>query len=112
MKLIYKILPEAEWTEAQSSGVFLGSAIDHQDGYIHLSDVSQVKETAARHFAAKIDLVLVAFDADTLDNLKWEASRGGALFPHHYGSIATALALSVWRLDWDGAHHVFPPDLA
>ena len=40
--------------------------------------------------------MLVAVEADTLrETLKWEASRGGALFPHLYGPLPVALAVSV-----------------
>jgi uncharacterized protein (DUF952 family) len=38
----------------------------------------------------------VAFDAAALGSaLRWEPSRGGALFPHLYGPLPTSLALWV-----------------
>jgi uncharacterized protein (DUF952 family) len=111
MTRIYKILDEAEWSEALRKGEFVGSAIDIADGFIHLSARDQVEETAARHFAGRAGLLLVAFDAvDFGDSLVWEASRGGALFPHVYGVIAPSLARSADALPLgaDG-RHVFPP---
>jgi len=34
------------------------------------------------------DLLVLTVDADRLgDELRWEPSRGGALFPHLYGSL-------------------------
>jgi uncharacterized protein (DUF952 family) len=86
---IYKILPRAEWTAAQAAGRFEGSAIDHQDGYIHFSTAAQAPETARRHFAGMADLVVLEVEGDDLgDALKWEPSRGGDLFPHLYAALA------------------------
>jgi uncharacterized protein (DUF952 family) len=88
--LIYKILPRAEWDAARAVGVFEGSAVDRQDGYIHFSTASQAGETARRYFAGQADLVVLEVDGDALGAaLKWEPSRGGDLFPHLYGGLAT-----------------------
>ena len=73
----------------------------------------QVAETADRHFAGKADLLLVAVDAAALEpELKWEPSRGGALFPHLYGELPCGKALWVKPLPLaaDGAH-IFPEPL-
>ncbi|MGB8818253.1 MAG: DUF952 domain-containing protein [Rhizobiaceae bacterium] len=110
MTLIYKILSRAEWEVAAAVGVFHGSAVDIQDGFIHFSTAGQMKETAARYFGGQQDLVLVAFDgAQFGKELVFEPSRGGALFPHLYAPLATSLAVSVDELPVgpDGAH-VFP----
>jgi uncharacterized protein (DUF952 family) len=73
--------------------------IDVIDCYIHLSTEEQALETARRHFAGRDDLVAVAFDAkDFGDALKWEASRGGALFPHLYADLPAARAVGARRL--------------
>jgi uncharacterized protein (DUF952 family) len=109
-QLIYKILSAAEWREAEHLGIFAGAGIDLQDGYIHFSTAEQAEETTAKHFAGKSGLVLVAVDADKLgERLKWEVSRGGALFPHLYGTLATRDALWVkpLALGPDGKH-TFP----
>lgn len=92
-------------------GVFRGAAIDLADGYIHFSTAEQAVETAAKHFAGQKDLLLVQVDAGRLGgNLKWEPSRGGALFPHLYGELDIGAATKVYPLPLggDGAH-VFPP---
>ncbi len=110
MAIIYKICPAAMWQSAQSDGVFLGMEIDQRDGYIHFSTTAQVEETAARHFAGMKDLVLVAIDSERLGPaLKWEPARGGDLFPHLYGTLDPAAALSVEPLPLgpDGRHR-FP----
>jgi len=88
---IYKICEQAAWQEAERLGVYRGSAVDHRDGFIHFSTAAQLGETAARHFAGQSDLMLVAVDGGALAAaLKWEASRGGALFPHLYGTLPVA----------------------
>lgn len=90
MGRIYKILARAEWTQAQTAGVFAGSAVDHADGFIHFSTAQQAAETARRHFAGQADLVVLEIEADDLGAaLVWEPSRGGDLFPHLYGPLAT-----------------------
>ncbi len=86
--IVFKICSGAQWREAERCGAFLGAAVDLRDGFIHLSGPDQVVETAAKHFACLTDLVLVAVDAAALGAaLKWERSRGGALFPHLYGPL-------------------------
>ncbi|MCB1470122.1 MAG: DUF952 domain-containing protein [Rhizobiaceae bacterium] len=85
---IYKICPESLWRQAESVGTFAGAPVDLADGFIHFSTVEQVRETAAKHFAGHDDLLLIAIDPDKLGpSLRYEPSRGGALFPHLYGPL-------------------------
>jgi uncharacterized protein (DUF952 family) len=87
-RTIYKICSASLWNAAERAGVFLGTPMDRQDGFIHFSAADQVAETAAKHFSGARDLVLIAVDADSLGSmLKWEASRGGALFPHLFRNL-------------------------
>lgn len=96
MSRIYKILPRCEWAAAQAAGRFDGSAIDLHDGYIHFSTAEQAQETARRHFHGQGELVVLAIEADDLGaGLRWEPSRGGALFPHLYGALDAALVRAV-----------------
>ncbi len=82
--LVYKLLRDAEWAAFQAEGRFAGSSDDRRDGFIHLSAADQVDGTRAKYFADAAP-VRIALDADRLgDALRWEASRGGALFPHLY----------------------------
>lgn len=110
MTAIFKICTAEEWAAAERSGSFNGSAVDLRDGYIHFSTAEQVAETAARHFAGQGDLVLVAVDAETLgDRLKWERSRGGALFPHLHAALPVQAVLWVKGLPLDErGRHVLP----
>jgi uncharacterized protein (DUF952 family) len=111
MPTIYKICPAALWREAERLGRFRGSDVDRRDGFIHFSTSEQVAETATKHFAGETDLLLVHVDSAALgDRLKWEPSRGGALFPHLYGDLDLTAVRNVDALPLgpDGRHQ-FPP---
>jgi uncharacterized protein (DUF952 family) len=107
MNLIFKIAGAAEWRAAEAAGVFAGAAVDRADGYIHFSTAAQAAETAAKWFAGRDDLVLAAIDADALGaDLRWEPSRGGALFPHLYAALPFSAVrwTRALPLDADGRH--------
>lgn len=109
--IIYKICPSALWREAQDQGVFRGAPVDLADGFIHFSTADQAAETAAKHFAGQGGLLLLRVDTARLGNaLKWEPSRGGALFPHLYGALVLEAVIQVEPLPLgpDGTHR-FPP---
>ena len=110
---IYKIATQDQWEEAINLGVFKGAPIDLQDGYIHFSTAEQAKETAAKHFHGQKNLKLVKVATEPLGELlKWEVSRGGALFPHLYAELKTDDVISVVSLEHDETGgHVFPEDL-
>lgn len=108
--LIYKIVPETLWREAEAEGVFPGAPVDLADGFIHFSTAGQVAETAAKHFSGQKGLLLVAVDEAALGKaLKYEVSRGGAPFPHLYGPLALDAVAWVKPLPAgpDGGH-LFP----
>lgn len=111
-KFIYKIATRQQWAEAEKNGAFAGAPVDIEDGYIHFSSADQLRETAAKHFTAQDDLVLVAVPTDALGQaLRWEPSRGGALFPHLHAPLD--LGHVAWirplPLGSDGMHQF--PDL-
>ena len=109
-KIIYKICPEVLWRAAENAGRFDGAPVDLADGFIHFSTAAQVEETAAKHFAGQANLLLVSVDAARLGaSLRYEPSRGGALFPHLYAPLELAAVLRVDELPLgpDG-RHVFP----
>jgi uncharacterized protein (DUF952 family) len=86
--IICKVMSRADLAEAKAKGRFDGSADDRRDRFIHLSSADQLEDSLARHFAGQEDLVLLAVDTTRLgERLRWEPSRGGALFPHCYGPL-------------------------
>jgi uncharacterized protein (DUF952 family) len=107
---IYKICERAAWEEAEAAGRYAGSDADSRDGFIHFSTAAQLPGTAAKHFAGRLDLMLVAVDAATLgDALKWEPSRGGELFPHLYAALPLSAVLWTRPLaDEIGGRRAFP----
>lgn len=104
---VYKVVTEQAFTESWRQGRFAGSADDVRDGFIHFSAAHQLEGTLATHFAGQEGLVLLAVDTGRLGrDLKWEASRGGALFPHLYAPLDLAAVLWVEPLPLapDGRH--------
>jgi uncharacterized protein (DUF952 family) len=110
---IYKISPASAWRAAEIAGVFTGAPVDIADGFIHFSSADQVRETAARHFGGQRDLVLAAISTAALgDVLVWEASRGGALFPHLYAPLPMSAVTGVHDMPLDAeGHHIFPAEI-
>lgn len=112
-KYIYKIVTVDQWKEAEASGIFKGAPIDLADGYIHFSTNGQMRETAQKHFHGQQNLLLVEVEAAPLgEALQWEASRGGALFPHLYAELEVIAATRILPLvtKIDGSH-IFPEEL-
>ena len=109
-KTIYKLLTLPQYEQASLDYQYSGAPVDLSDGYIHFSTAAQVEETAAKHFSGLPALKLLAFDAGEFEHaLKWEPSRGGALFPHLYATLDIRKAKAVYTLDAlpEGGHQ-FP----
>lgn len=107
--LIYKILTPDQWDELQAKGQTQGAPIDVEDGYIHFSTDEQVRETATKHFATANTLILLACDTDLMGTaLRWEASRGGALFPHLYDLLKRDYIKKVETIERLEGTHLFP----
>ena len=103
----YKVLTGEQLAALERDASFAGAPIDLADGYVHLSTADQLTETVDKHFAGQGDLYVAAIDLDALgDSVKWEPSRGGALFPHLYGGpllLETVIAYGPLERDADGA---------
>jgi uncharacterized protein (DUF952 family) len=103
--IAYKVLTAAEWAAFVAKGCFTGAPVDLTDGFIHLSTAEQLDETVAKHFSGQSGLVVAAVDLAALGSgVRWEPSRGGALFPHIYAElpIAAVLGHCVLRYGPDG----------
>lgn len=109
-EMIYHMCPAEAWEEAVAAGQYTGTEDDRRDGFIHFSTATQLSESARRHRAGQAGLVLVAVEPARLgDRLRWERSRGGALFPHLYGPLlpSETARIDPLPLGPDG-NHVFP----
>ena len=107
---IYHMCRKTAWQQALQSGEYVGSALDLKDGFIHFSTAEQVERTAALHLSGISGLVLLKVPARSVaDDLKWEHSRDGALFPHLYRPLRCEEAVEVTELevDADGCHVFF-----
>ncbi len=110
--LIYKILRKAEGAAFHDKGETAGAPVDLQDGFIHFSTAEQAAETAAKHFAGEGNLTLLACDETQFgDDLKWEPSRSGALFPHLFRSLKTTDVLWEKPLPYCDNSHQFPKEM-
>lgn len=107
--MIYKILTADQWHELQRTGSSAGAPVDVADGFVHFSTAEQAADTAARHFGGQSDLWVLAIRAAPLGQaLRWEPSRGGALFPHLYAPLRLADVVWAERLSEgpDGRHRM------
>lgn len=95
---IFKVFRASEWTTLQQDGRTNGAPVDLADGYIHFSTAEQLPVTLSKHFAGENGLMLLVCYSEMLSpDLRWEPSRGGALFPHLYR------ALTVTDIAWSRA---------
>src|SRR5437868_6633156 len=104
--IAYKILTADQMSALEHDKSFAGAPVDLADGYIHLSAGDQLEGTLEKHFGGQEGLWLVAVDLDAVaDQIQWEESRGGALFPHLYGvlTLDSVLAWSPVEYEPDGA---------
>ncbi|MEH3046930.1 DUF952 domain-containing protein [Sphingomonas adhaesiva] len=98
----YKVLTADQMAALERDGRFAGAPVDVADGYIHLSTAAQLTETVDKHFAGQDDLHVVAVDlAAHGEAVKWEASRGGQLFPHLYEPMLLETAVAFGPLERD-----------
>ena len=107
---IYHVCKAEEWEAARRAGRYPGSSQDRADGFIHFSDASQVVASVAKHRAGQDSLIILEVDSAVLGSaLRWEVSRGGALFPHLHADLPlTAVKrFAALPLGADG-RHVFP----
>lgn len=106
----YKVLTGEQMEDLERDGSFAGAPVDLADGYIHLSTSDQLDETVAKHFAGQANLHIAAVDLSALaDTVKWEPSRGGALFPHVYAPLPLSAVIAYGPLERDDEGQVRLP---
>ncbi|HEY8523728.1 MAG TPA: DUF952 domain-containing protein [Acidimicrobiales bacterium] len=95
-EILHVTTPEA-WAEAQQEGAVRPPSLA-TEGFAHCSTRDQLAGTLAAHFPGTGPLVGLVLDPARLDDLRWEASRGGALFPHVYSPIPVDAVVAVEEL--------------
>ena len=109
---VYKILSQEIWRAARAAGTVPLHGVDAEDGFVHLSEGAQLRETLRLHFAGQDNLVVLAFGAEDLGaGLRWEASRGGQKFPHYFGVLNIGLARATFEVSADGEAFTLPQAL-
>ena len=107
-EIIYRLMDRQSWHETLQSGLFMGSADDKRDGFIHFSTAATLRETARRYYAHCDDLLLLSVKTAPLgDDLKWEPSRGGLLFPHLYAPLRADQVTAATPLARNEQGHIF-----
>lgn len=82
----FRIVLPAEHVELQRSGVYAGADIDHRDGFIHMSPLGEVAETAKLYFGGVDELVVLVVLLPALgDAVQWDhVPSRDCHFPHVY----------------------------
>ena len=108
-KFIYKICTKSELQEAKNKGQFIGSKKDLEDGFIHFSDLEQVKGTLKKFFINQKNLILLKIDTLNLNHLIWEQASDGTMFPHLYSQLDTSNVVDEFDIILDDeGNHVLP----
>ena len=101
---VYKILREYEWEEAKESGL-ITTALDKEDGFIHLSTAPQLAATLDLFFKDSDSLRLLQINLDKIDQtqLIYESSlpnegKRKSAFPHFYSQLMINQISESWNI--------------
>lgn len=79
------------------------------EGFIHASTTSQLAGTLEAHYSHATDVYLLELcPLRTADAMRFEVSRGGALFPHLYRELEPDDVLRWWKLHARGGRFKLP----
>ena len=110
-RLFHLTSPDA-WTVAQREGELVPDGFE-AEGFVHCSTLEQLVGTIERHFPGIDRLALLELDPEAVaDDLRWEESRPGAVFPHLYRPLRSSDVLTTWP--WErgpGGEADLPPEL-
>ena len=97
---VYKVLTLGEWEEASKIGQIV-TALDQQDGFVHLSSATQLNMTLSLYFSKEEKVILLQInESDIIDGLTYEyADKRGGEFAHFYGELSTDKISQSWHLD-------------
>ena len=97
---VYKVLTLGEWEEASKIGQIV-TALDQQDGFVHLSSATQLNMTLSLYFSKEEKVILLQInESNIIEGLTYEyADKRGGEFAHFYGELSTDKILQSWHLD-------------
>ena len=105
MSVIYKVLTEEEWDDANLSG-YIETELDKEDGFVHLSTSKQLALTLHMYFKNSKKVVLLEINQDFLNGkLAFEELKLGnrkGKFPHLYGKLLIKNIKKNWLLSRNG----------
>jgi uncharacterized protein (DUF952 family) len=87
MNMLFHITEATTWQLAQTEGVYRATSLE-TEGFIHLSESSQVKGVAQRFYRNRTGLVLLEIDPAQLEaEVRFDEVPGHGTFPHLYGPL-------------------------
>ena len=97
---VYKVLTLGEWEESSKIGQIV-TALDQQDGFVHLSSAKQLNMTLSLYFLKEEKVILLQInEGDIIEGLTYEyADKRGGEFAHFYGELSTDKISQSWHLD-------------
>ena len=97
---LYKVLTLEEWEESSKIGQIV-TALDQQDGFVHLSSATQLNMTLSLYFLKEEKVILLQInEGDIIEGLTYEyADKRGGEFAHFYGELSTDKISQSWHLD-------------
>ena len=97
---VYKVLTLGEWEESSKIGQIV-TALDQQDGFVHLSSATQLNMTLSLYFLKQEKVILLQInEGDIIEGLTYEyADKRGGEFAHFYGELSTDKISQSWHLD-------------
>ncbi|MCR5886732.1 DUF952 domain-containing protein [Hymenobacter sp. J193] len=114
--MLYRIARPADWAAAQHTSFFASPDLA-AEGFIHASELSQVLDTARKHYQNSPDAVLLEIDEAALATAQvrvereWAESRQ-AYFPHIFAPIPLSAVARSWPFPVDEAGRAaLPKDL-
>jgi uncharacterized protein (DUF952 family) len=85
--MIYHLTTQEAWEAALGQGYYEHASLA-AEGFIHCSTREQLFESARLYFVGHDRLVVLQIVEKRVEQqLKWEHSRNGELFPHLYGPL-------------------------
>ena len=98
-KKVYKVLTLEEWEEVSKIGQIV-TALDQQDGFVHLSSATQLNMTLSLYFLKEEKVVLLQItENDIIEGLAYEyVDKRGGEFAHYYGELGIENIAQSWLL--------------
>ena len=98
-KKVYKVLTLEEWEEVSKIGQIV-TALDQQDGFVHLSSATQLNMTLSLYFLKEEKVILLQINEnDIIEGLTYEyADKRGCEFAHYYGELGIEKIAQSWHL--------------